>query len=95
MRSSELTSTVTTVPALQTRPVVSSAVVWTVKLPVKHHTKNANTDVISSQPITCPSEQSRSRSRVFHRPGGSEVRSSELASSVIPVPALQTRLRCR
>ena len=38
---------------------------WTVKLPVKHHTKNVNTDVIPSQPIACPSEQSRSRSHVF------------------------------
>ena len=28
--------------------VVGSGVLWTVKLPVKHHTKNANTDVISS-----------------------------------------------
>ena len=45
--------------------VVGSGVLWTVKLPVKHHTKNANTDVISSQPIVCPSEQSRSRSHVF------------------------------
>ena len=27
--------------------------------------QNANTDVIPSQPIACPSEQSRSRSRVF------------------------------
>ena len=37
---------------------------WTVKLPVKLHTKNANTDVISSQPIACPSDQSRNRSHV-------------------------------
>ena len=45
--------------------VVGSGVSWTVKLPVKHHTKNATSDVVSSQPIACPSEQSRSRSRVF------------------------------
>ena len=37
--------------------VVSSGVLWTVKLPIKHHTKNAITDVISSQPIVCPSDQ--------------------------------------
>ena len=37
-------------PGLLCRPgiVVGSGVLWTVKLPVKHHIKNANTDVISS-----------------------------------------------
>ena len=53
--------------SLPCRPgfVVGSGVLWTVKLLVKYHTKNANTDVISSQPIACPSDQPRSRSRVF------------------------------
>ena len=32
-------------------------VLWTVKLLVKYHTKNATTDVISSQPIACLSDQ--------------------------------------
>ena len=32
--------------------------------------KNATSDVISSQPIACPSDQSRSRSRVFTDPPG-------------------------
>ena len=48
VRSSELTSTVTTVPALQTRPWLVVGVLWTVKLPVKPRTTNANTNVISS-----------------------------------------------
>ena len=61
VRSSELTSTVIPVPALQTRPCcrywgfVDSQNI--VKLPVKYHTKNSITDVILNQPIACPSEQ--------------------------------------
>ena len=57
--------------------------------------KNATSDVISSQPIACPSYQIPKLVTCFHRPGRSEVRSSELTSTVITVPALQTRLRCR
>ena len=57
--------------------------------------KNATSDVISSQPIACPSDQITKLVTCFHRPGRSEVHSSELTSTVIPVPALQTRPCCR
>ena len=57
--------------------------------------KNATSDVISSQPIACPSYQIPKLVTCFHRPGRSEVRSSELTSTVITVPALQTRPCCR
>ena len=46
--------------------------------------KNTTSDVISTKQVTC-----------FHRPGRSEVRSSELTSTVTTVPALQTRPGCR
>ena len=48
--------------------------------------KNATFDVISSQPMACPSDQITKLVTCFHRPGRSEVRSSELPSTVIPVP---------
>ena len=57
--------------------------------------KNATSDVISSQPIACPSDQITKLVTCFHRPGASEVRSSELTSTVIPVSALQTRPCCQ
>ena len=57
--------------------------------------KNATSDVISSQPIACPSYLFTKLVMSCHRPGRSEVRSSELTSSVITVPALQTRPCCR
>ena len=56
--------------------------------------KNVTSDVISSQPIACPSDHIMKLVTCFHRPGRSEVRSSELTSTVIPVPALQTRACC-
>ena len=52
--------------------------------------KNATSDVISSQPIVCASYQITKLVMCFHRPGRSEVHSSELTSTVTPVPALQT-----
>ena len=57
--------------------------------------KNVTSDVISSQLIACPSYQIPKLVTCFHRPGRSEVHSSELTSTVITVPALQTDLRCR
>ena len=57
--------------------------------------KNATSDVISSQLIECPSDQITKQVTCFHRPGRSEVHSSELTSTVIPVPALQTQPCCR
>ena len=57
--------------------------------------KNATSDVISSQPIACPSCQVTKLVTCFHRPGRSEVHSSELKSTVLTVPALQTRPCCR
>ena len=57
--------------------------------------KNATSDVISSQPIAFPSDQITKLVTCFHQPGRSEVRSSELTSTVIPVPALQTWPCCR
>ena len=57
--------------------------------------KNATSDVISSQPIACPSYLITKLVTCCHRPGRSEVRSSELTSTVITVPALQTWPCCR
>ena len=57
--------------------------------------KNATSDVISSQPIACPSYLITKLVMCCHRPGKSEVRSSGLTSTVITVPALQTRPCCR
>ena len=50
------------------------------------HIQSANR--VSFQPIT-------KQVTCFHRPGRSEVRSSELTSTVTTVPALQTRPCCR
>ena len=57
--------------------------------------KNATSDVISSQPIACPSYLITKLVTCCHRPGRSEMRSSKLTSTVITVPALQTRPCCR
>ena len=57
--------------------------------------KNATSDVISSQRIACPSYLITKLVMCCHRPGRSEVRSSELTSTVITVHALQTRPGCR
>ena len=57
--------------------------------------KNATSDVKSSQPIACPSDQITKLVTCFHRPGRSELRSSQLMSTVIPVPLSWTGLRCR
>ena len=57
--------------------------------------KKATSDVISSQPIACPFYQITKLVTCFHRPGRSEVRSSELTSTVIPVAALQTQPCCQ
>ena len=56
--------------------------------------KNATSDVISSQPIACFLPNTKPVT-CFHRPGRSEVCSSVLTSTVMPVPALQTRPCCR
>ena len=56
--------------------------------------KNETSDVISSQPIACPSDLITKLVTYCHPPGRSEVRSSELTSTLITVPALQTRRCC-
>ena len=78
VRSSELAPTVIPVPDLQTRPCCQ----WwgfvdsqnTVKLPVKYHT-NATTDVISSLPITCRSDQQAGH--MTHQPAIASKNSSQ------------------
>ena len=62
----------------------------------------ADRPVQRTQPLTSyPVSQSRvlltshEAGLCFHRPGRSEVRSSELTSTVTTVPALQTRPGCR
>ena len=57
--------------------------------------KNATSDVISSQPIACHFYLTTKLVTCCPRPGRSEVRSSELTSTVITVPAFQTRPCCR
>ena len=67
----------------------------TVKLLVKYHARMQPLTSSLVRQIACLSDQITKLVTCFHGPGRLELRSSELTSTVTPVPALQTWLCCR